>query len=144
MGLLYLMFYACRRLRFLDVQTNQGPRRGVPAVCRMLCSNVRGLSGNLSNLAVASSRYDVLLCSETLVSGICHLSELQVHLDLVALSCCAGARCLGPQGWTHLYEMDTEHFANPNLSVAGEKSCFTGVCDVRQNFYVFSLYRKPD
>ena len=44
----------------------------------MLCSNVRGLSGNLSDLAVASSQYDILLCSETLVSDLRHVSELLV------------------------------------------------------------------
>ena len=31
---------------------------------------MRGRSGNLSDLAVASSQYDILLCSETLVSDL--------------------------------------------------------------------------
>ena len=53
-------------------------RRHVPAVCRRLFSNVRGLAGNLSDLTVAVSRYDILLCSETLVSDMCHVSELLV------------------------------------------------------------------
>ena len=44
------------RLRFPDVETNRGPGRPVAASCRILCSNVRGLSGNLSDLAVASSQ----------------------------------------------------------------------------------------
>ena len=35
-------------------ETNPGPRRPVPAVCRILCSNVRGLAGNLSDLTVGS------------------------------------------------------------------------------------------
>ena len=43
MEFLNLIFYACLRLRFLDVETNPGPRRPVPAVCRILCSNVLGL-----------------------------------------------------------------------------------------------------
>ena len=29
-------FYGCLRLRFLDVETNPGPRHPVPAVCRIL------------------------------------------------------------------------------------------------------------
>ena len=29
MDFLYLIFYACLRLRFLDVETNPGPCRGV-------------------------------------------------------------------------------------------------------------------
>ena len=61
-------------LRFLDVETNPSPRRPVPAGCRLLCSNVRGLAGNLNGLTMASSRYDILLCSETLVSEMRHVS----------------------------------------------------------------------
>ena len=78
MGTLHLKFYSCLRLRFPDVETNPGPRRPVPASCRILCSNVRGLSGNLSDLAVASSQYDILLCSKNLVSDLRHVSELLV------------------------------------------------------------------
>ena len=78
MEFLYLIFYASLRVRFLDAETNPGPRRPVPAVCRLLCINVRGLAGNLSNLTVASSRYDLLLCSETFVSDMRHVSSLLV------------------------------------------------------------------
>ena len=35
------------RLRFLDVETYRGPRRPVPAVGRILCSNVRAWPGTL-------------------------------------------------------------------------------------------------
>ena len=78
MDFLYFIFYGCLRLRFLDVETNPGPRRPVPAICRILCSNVRGVAGNLSDLTVASSQYDILLCSETLVSDMRHMSEVLV------------------------------------------------------------------
>ena len=66
---LYLIFYACLELRFLDVETNPGPRRPVPGSCRILCSIVRGRSKSLSDATLDSSRYDLLLRSETLVSG---------------------------------------------------------------------------
>ena len=75
---LYLIFYACLELWFPDVETNPGPRRPVPEACRILCSNLRGLSRNLSDVTVASSQYDLLLCSETLVSDRRHMSELLV------------------------------------------------------------------
>ena len=78
MEFIYLIFYACLRLRFLDVETNPGPRRPVPDVCRILCSNVQFLAGNLSDLAVASSQYDILFCSETLFSYMRHVSGLLV------------------------------------------------------------------
>ena len=60
------------------METNPGPRRPVPAVCRILRSYVRGLAGNLSDLTVASSQYDILLCSETFVSDMRHVSEVLV------------------------------------------------------------------
>ena len=62
MTFLYVIFYAFLRLRFLDVETTPAPRRPVPSVCRLFCSNVRGLAGNLSDLNAASS-----LCVHTLV-----------------------------------------------------------------------------
>ena len=52
---LHPVFYACLELRFLDVETNPAPRRPVPGACRILCSNVRGLSKNLSDVTVPSS-----------------------------------------------------------------------------------------
>ena len=76
MELIHLIFYACLRLRFLDVETNAGPRRPVCAVCRILRSNVRGLAGDLSDLTVASSQFAMQLCSESLVSDMRHVSEL--------------------------------------------------------------------
>ena len=84
-------------VRFPDVQTNQGPRRPVPGACRILCSNVRGLSKNLSDVTVASSQYDLSLCSEALVSDRRHISELLVP-GFVVLYCCAGMECRGPVG----------------------------------------------
>ena len=65
----YLVFHASLRLLFLDVEINPGPQRPVPVVCRLHCSNVRVLAGNLSGLAVASW-YDILLFSEPF-SQIC-------------------------------------------------------------------------
>ena len=81
MEFLYLFFmFACGfgfwmwRLWSAD----SGPRRPIPAVFRILCSDVRGLVGNLSDLTVASSQYDILLCSEILVADMRHVSELLV------------------------------------------------------------------
>ena len=59
MAFLYLIFYACLRLRFLDMETNPGPWHPVPAVSRIL-----------SDLTMASSRNDIVLCSETVVSDM--------------------------------------------------------------------------
>ena len=77
MDFLYFRFYACLRLRFLDVETNPGLRRPVHAVCRILCSNVRAWPGTLVT-CWSSSQYDIMLCSEILVSDMRHVSELLV------------------------------------------------------------------
>ena len=89
----------------------------MPAVCRILCSNVQGLAWNLRDLTVALSQYDILLWSETLVSDMSHVSELLFPV-LVALTCCVGARCQDASGFR--------------------------VCGVRQNLYGYSLYCNPD
>ena len=117
MEFIYLIFFACLRLRFLDVETNPGQRRPEPAVYIMLCRNVRGLAGNLSDLTVASSQYDILFCSETLVSDMRHVSELLVPGLGRPVLLCRGKipRARG---------MVTEHFANPNLSVVFAKCRF--------------------
>ena len=60
------------------METSPGPWRPVPADCKILCNNVRGLARNLSDLTVASSPYDILLCSETLVTALNHVSDLLV------------------------------------------------------------------
>ena len=73
MGIVHLLFYACLRLRFPDVETNPGPRRPVPIDSRMLSSNVRGLSRNLSDPTVALSQFDILSCLETSVSDMGHM-----------------------------------------------------------------------
>ena len=57
----------------------------------------------------------------------------------VALSC-VGARCLGPVGWLHTFEMVMEHFANPNLSVVVVKCWFLGFVVRDRTFYVYCLY----
>ena len=66
------------------METNPGPRAAGRRTCKILCSNVRGLYGNINDLSVAASSYDLVLCSETMVSGHRHSSELAVP-TLVAL-----------------------------------------------------------
>ena len=78
MEFLYRIFCACLRLQFLDMKTNPGPRPPVPAVCKILCSYVPGLAGNLGDLTVAPSQTDILLCSKTVILDMRHVSELLV------------------------------------------------------------------
>ena len=56
-----LIFYAYLELRFPDVESNKVPLGPVPGACRILCSNVRGLSRNLRDLTVVTVRFIVVL-----------------------------------------------------------------------------------
>ena len=143
MNFLYLIFYACLRLRVLDVETNPCPRCRVPTDCRILCSNVRVLAGNLSDLTVASSQYDILLCSETLVSDMRHVSEILVPgFGRSVLSC--RSKMPRARGMAAYVRDGYGAFPQPIFECGCCKMLIFRVCAVRQNLYVFSLYRNPD
>ena len=78
MGYLFLFFWCCLVVRYPDVEVNPGPGRTVRNKLRILCSNIRGLYGNLGDLSVAASAYDIVLCSESLVTSRRHISELAI------------------------------------------------------------------
>ena len=143
MDFLYINFYVCLRLQFLDVETNLGLWGPVPAVCRILCSNVQGLAGNLSDLTMALSQYDILLCSEILVSDMRHMSEVLVP--------CFGRNvllCWGKMPHAHgmaAYIRDGYGaFCQPKYECGYCKMLFFMVFGLRQNLYVYSLYHNPD
>ena len=124
MEFIYLIFfYAGLRLRFPDVETNPDPRRPVLTVCRILCSNVRGLAGNLSDRTVASSQYDILLCSETLVSDSRHVSELLVPGFGRPVLLCPG-RMPRARGIAAYIRDGYGAFRKPSLSVVVAKCWF--------------------
>ena len=75
------------------METNPGPRRPVPAVCRILCSNVRGLAGNLSDLTVASSQYYILSRGDfglRYASRVVPVIWLSFGLRTKMITCCPG------------------------------------------------------
>ena len=140
---LYLIFYACLELRFPDVETNLGPRRPVPGACRIICSNVRGISKNLRDVTVASSQYYLLLCSETLVSDRRHISELLVPgFGRPVLLCRDGVP--RARGMAAYVRDGYVAFRKPKFECGCCEILLFGVCGARQKFYVFSLYRNPD
>ena len=143
MNFLYVIFYACLRLRFLDVESSPGPRRHVPDVSRILCSNVRGLAGNHSDLTVASSQYDILLFSETLVLDMRNVSEILVPGFGRPVLLCWG-KTPRARGMA-VYVLDGyKALRQPKFGCGCCEIMVFMVCGVRQNLYVFSLYHKPD
>ena len=137
MDFLYLIFYGCLRLWFLHMETNPGPQHPVPAVCRILRSNVWGLAGNLNDLTNASSQYDILLCSETLVSDMSHM------LEVLAPSFGRSVLCRGkmPQacGMTAYVRDGYGAFRQPKFECGCCKMLVFRACGVRQNLCVQSL-----
>ena len=124
------------------METNPGPRRPVPTVCRLLCSNVLSLAGNLGDLTVASSQYDILLCSETLVSDARHVLELLVPGFGRPVSLCRG-RMSRARGMAAYVRDGYRAFRQPNFECGCCKMLVFRVCGVRENLYVFSLYHNP-
>ena len=125
------------------METNPGPHPPVPAVCRILCSNVRGLAGNLSDLTVASSQYDILLCSETLISDMRHVSEVLVSGFCSPVLLCRG-KMPRARGMAAYVRDGYGAFRQPKFECGYCEMLVFRVCGVRQNLYVYSLYRNPD
>ena len=118
------------------METNLGLRRPAPDVCRILCSNVRGL-------AVASSQYDILLCSETLVSDMRHVSEVLVPGFGRSVLLC---RVKMPRARRMAADVRDGYgaFRQPKFECGCCEMLVFMVCGIRQNLYVYSLYHNPD
>ena len=81
----------------------------------------------------------IYCCALRLWSQICVTCRSYWFPDSVALSCCVGARCLGPNGWLQTCEIVTEHVANRNLGVVVAKCWFLG-CVVWNRTFMCSAF----
>ena len=120
------------------METNPGPRWPASTVCRLLCNNVWGLAGNLSDLTVASSQYDILLSSETLVSDMHHVLELQVPRFGCPDLLCRG-RLPRACGMVAYVRNGYGAFRQPKFECGCCKMLVFGVRGVRQNLCVQSI-----
>ena len=102
-----------------------------------------GPAGNLSDLTVAASQYDILLCSETLVSDISHVSEILVPGFGRPVLLCRGK--MPQEREMAAYVLDGyAAFHQPKFECCCCEMLVFRVCGVIQNLYVFSLNRNPD
>ena len=94
---------------------------------------------------MASSQYDLLLCSETLVLDRRHMSELLVPgFGCPVLLCRDGVPQARARGMA-AYERDGYGaFRQPKFECGCCEMLVFRVCGARQNFYVFSLYLNLD
>ena len=63
-------------LRAGDIHPNPGPHNN--NFCRVMYANIRGLKSNIQELTLSSTNFDIIFCSETLVSELRHVSELLI------------------------------------------------------------------
>ena len=80
-------------------------------------------------------------CALRLWSQICTTCRSCWFPVSVALSCCAGVRCLGPEGYV---PDGYGAFRQPKFGCGCCEMVVFSVCGVKQNLYVFGLYRYPD
>ena len=124
------------------METNPGPWHPVPAVCRILCTNVWGLAVNLSAMTMALSQYDILFCSETLVSDMHHVSELLVP-GFGRPVLCSGKihRACGMEAYV---QDGYGAFPQPKFQCGCCEMLFFRDCGVRPNMYMNSLNHNTD
>ena len=102
--------------------------------------NIRGLMGNLNDLQIASRNYDIILCSETMVSFRRHKSEILI-LDFNKPTLLL--KSTGKQ-WLTTYIITVFLASLRNEST---RNCheiqLVKIVSRTHNFYVLNLFRRP-
>ena len=96
-----------------------------------------------SDLTMASSQYDILLCSETLVSDMYHMLEVLVPSFCRPVLLCRG-KMPRARGIAAYVRDGYGAFCQSKFECGCCEMLVFRVCGVRQNLYVYSLYRNPD
>ena len=92
---------------------------------------------------MASSQYDILLCSEALVSDMRHVSEVLVPGFGRPVLLYRG-KMPRARGMAAYVRYGYLAFRQPKFECGCCEMLVFSVCGVRQNLYVCSLYRNPD
>ena len=126
-----------------DVELNPRPVNGRNRQCHVLYSNIRGLHGNLHDLIVASKGFDILLCSETLVSNFRHIAELSIpgFKRPILLKHNEINRA---QGMAVYIRSGCSASHKASFECGCHETQIIKVCGKHNNFYLFSVYRNPD
>ena len=125
-----------------DIEVNPGPQNR-SRKCNILYGNVRGLYKNKKDLDVAAEKFDIVFCSETLVSDLRHISELLIpgfkKPTLLKRNAIPRARGMA------LYVRDGLSATHRPLYECGcHETLVVKVCGRLMNLYVFASYRNPD
>ena len=126
-----------------DVDPNPGPTNSRRKQCHILCSNIRGLHGNLKDLVASSRRYDIILCSETLASNNRSPKELLIPDFKQPHLLYRGVRERG-QGMAAYIRKGFPASRKAGYECSCHEVLILKVCGKHSNFYIFSIYRNPD
>ena len=138
---LFLDFYFFKLILLLrsgDVHPNPGPQ-----FFKILYANIRGLRGNLNDLGVASTKYDMLFCSETLVSDLRHVSEILIPNFRRPILLRRGS-IPRAQGLAVYIRSSFSAARTPRFECGCHETVIIRVCSRYHNFYLFPSYRNPD
>lgn len=124
-----------------DVELNPGPCR--PKYCNLLFSNIRGLHGNLNELAVISAKCDIICCAETLVSDMRHTSELLLPNFNKPLLLRRNSMPRA-QGLCLYSRVGFNASRFTKYECGCHEYMVVRVCSRFNKFYIFSLYRSPN
>ena len=138
----YLIFLHILLILCGDIEVNPGPCR-TRNKCRVLYHNIRGLKTNLNDLQIASRNYDIIFCSETLVSQRRHVSEILLQgfnkPTLLLRDTRPNVRGLA----VYIRTGFPATIRKENVCNCHEVQLIR-VCSKHNNFYIFSLYRNPN
>ena len=125
-----------------DIEVNPGPQNR-SRKCNILYGNVRGLYKNKKDLDVAAEKFDIVFCSETLVSDFRHISELLIpgfkKPTLLRRNAIPRAR-----GMALYVREGLSAFHRPLYECGCHETLVVKVSGRLMNLYVFASYRNPD
>ena len=125
-----------------DIESNPGPSRATTRSARILYANVNGLSKKMEELRAASTRHDILFCSETRVTN----KRCPGALKINGFS--------GPHQRLHKSSPNAQGMAmyiREGYCAYRQSQCecnchevqVVRVCSRLNNFYIYSFYRNP-
>ena len=134
----FLNFFIILLLRSGDVHPNPGPQ-----FFNCLYTNIRGLKTNLQDLSVASPGFDLVFCSETLVSELRHTSELLMpgFKKPILLRRNSIPRA---QGLAIYIRSSFSATRTSGYECGCHETVIIKISSRYKNFYIFPSYRNPD
>ena len=142
LSLKYLFSFFFLLLLSGDVETNPGPR--APARnARVMYANILGLHKNIKELAIASKKFDVVCCSETLTSNRRNQVELLIPGFNKPILTHKGATP-NARGMAVYIRSGYSAYRKSTFECTCHEMICVRVCGKFNNFYIFSCYRNPN